>query len=120
MLLKLEKFGELELCESFGMNSETIGLPPCKQIVEEYKCGENKNLIFVYKAKNLFCGIWFCIAYQYSKGYTTTFQPYWWRMTSGALLCIISGINECAPEWNHQRSISYLDSFLRQSNSMSD
>jgi hypothetical protein len=53
-----------------------------------HKIPESCNQVFFC----LFVLLWFTTRRQ-SIGHMTTFQRYWWRKTSGALSCIISGTN---------------------------
>ena len=53
--------------------------------------------------------------HQYCNGYMATFQLYWWRKTSGAPLCIISGMSRHLSRTTDVPSASWIASLHEKS-----
>ena len=51
------------------------------------------SLNYVVCYLNAIIFVWVLTLHQHCKGYIATFQLYWWRKTSGAPSCIVSGMS---------------------------
>jgi hypothetical protein len=113
LFVELDTVKERKLCKNLSQTDNTLQEETLQAELNKYKSSMHSgfqfvadNVDFIVKVRHIFLFVLIGLkSHRHSIGHIATFQLYWWRNTSDALSCFISGTNGHLSK-NHRRSVS--------------